>query len=434
LASQAFRDLSLWYRLRKGDDPELISLTPNRPIREYEYGGVQGVVNQVFVPRLKALLPAQPVRVEDTWSIQRPAAQALMGKLPEAGDIDLEARLARVERAAEGTKLTATIDLSGEVVLGEQEGAVRARILFVFEPPPPGSPGEPKEPDGRAEGTRSARDAGIIEARGYIAKVQMTRRLTTPLEDAPRLRQILTREFELQRRLTGGPAAGPEAALLPIPDPPPRADESNSWILYDDPRGRFHFRHPQDLAIDLHQPDRVEMTYARPDGGLDVLIVLPTERQEDPLRERQLRDPQAFVRELQDAWLRNGHEVVMGEAGFLPDADWAPRKRRVYRIESAIKPKQEALGGRKVPRFYLDAYLILFERNECIRLEALTDRDNHVVLRDQAEGLIRSLELGPSAPGMAVRPAESQPTRPSATPSAPGRPAPPPGPSSAGRS
>jgi hypothetical protein len=218
-----------------------------------------------------------------------------------------------------------------------------------------------------------------------------------------------------------------------LPEKAPTPDETNSWLLFDDPQGRFHFLHPQELAVDVHQPDRIEMTYARPGGGLDVLILLPIARQRDALRDRQLRDPQEFVRELKDVWLRNGHEVVMGETGFLPDADWAPRKRRVYRVESAIKPKQDALGGRNVTRFYLDAYLVLFERNECLRLEALTDRENHVVLRDQAEGLIRSLELGPSTPGAAGASALPQPTQPSATPSAPGRRAAPPVPSSGGR-
>jgi hypothetical protein len=427
-----FRDLTLWYQLRGRAVPLLISLMPNRSIRQEEYNSV---VNQLFLPRLLAVLPprARPVRVDDTWPISRQDAQALLGRLPEAGDFNLEGHLLRVEKTAGGTTLTATIDISGELALDQGEGEVRARISFVFEPPPPPAAAEPKEATDRPGGARPARDAGIVEATGYIAKVQMSRRQTVPIDEEGRLQEVRTRELVLQRRLGTGQAGGAAAAPVLFPEKAPTPDETNSWLVFDDPQGRFHFLHPQELSVDVHQPDRIEMTYARPGGGLDVLILLPIARQRDPLRERQLRDPQEFVRELKDVWLRNGHEVVMGEVGFLPDADWAPRKRRVYRVEAAVKPKQDALGGRNVARFYLDAYLVLFERNECIRLEALTDRENHVVLRDQAEGLIRSLELGPSTPGAAGASAQPQPTQPSATPSPPGRPEPPPVPPSGER-
>ena len=422
------RHLNLDYRPRAGTVPLLISLTPDRPIRQEEY---DFVLEQIFLPRLTTIMPRQPVRVADTWPITRQAAQALLGKLPEDGDFTLEGSLVEVRKAAEGTALTAIIEISGGLDLDKGKGAVRARISFEFEPPPAAAAADPKAASDRPGTTRRERDAGIVDAKGYITKVLMGRTHTIPLDDRGRLQQIGTRELVLQRRRVVGQAGVGETAALPVPETPPAADEMNSWLLFDDPNGRFHFRHPQELAIDVHQPDRIEMTYYRPGGGLDALLVLPVAKQEDSQRARLSRDPQAFVRELKDTWQKKGHELVNGASGWLPEADWAPLKRRVYRVETAIKPKQEALKERNVARFYLDAYLVLFDRNDCIRVEALTDRENHVVLRDQAEKLIRSLALGPSTPGPAA-PGHLQPDRPSATRPSPTRPAAPTVPSAPG--
>src|SRR5262249_55943285 len=131
--------------------------------------------------------------------------------------------------------------------------------------------------------------------------------------------------------------------------------------------------------------------------------------------------PQAFVRKLQDDWGREGHELIQGDAGWLPDQDWARLNRRVYRVETAIKKAEAGARARAAARFYLDAHLILFSPGERFSVRAMTPGDDHVAFRAQAEGLIRSLELGPS-PGRAEALGQPAPTRPAATPPSTGRP------------
>jgi hypothetical protein len=413
------RGLKLWYHPRAGTTPELISLNPDRLIRQLEY---DNVLNQIFFPRLTAIFPPRPVRKADTWTLTRAAAQALVGQVPEAADFRLEATLTQVERAAQGTVLTAIIDISGVVNLDAGEGAVRARLWFVFEPLAATPAASPRVPSGRP-GTGGVLDPEIVEARGFITKVHMTRRLSSPVDEDGRLQQIVTRELQVQRRKTVGAQGSPETDLLTIPKPPPTADEKNSWLLYDDsPQGRFHLRHPQELAVQLNEPDALVLHSVRKDGKSDTVIIGDVPREADPALDRKWTDPQAFVRNIQQNSERRGYEVITGPTGWLPEQDWAPLKRRVYRYEAALKRDDGS-------RLYLDGYLVLFARGDHFVIQAFTEHNEHVAFRNQAEGIIRSLELGPSDPAMAGTSGQLAPDRPSAPPPSPDRPsAPPPSP------
>jgi hypothetical protein len=392
------RGLSLWYHARAGGPAELISLTPNRPIRQLEY---ETALSQIFFPRLTAVFPPRPVRVADTWTITRAAAQALLGQVKTVGDFQLEATLAQVDKAPQGTAMMAMIDISGILNLEEGEGAVRARLWFLFEPTAmaAAAPSATASPSARSGAGAAASDREVVEARGYITKLNMSRRLSKPLDDAGRLQEIGTRELLLQRRrVTAGTA---DFVPLAVPEKPP-AEEINSWLLYDDPDGRFHLRHPQELSIEVQEPDALVLQYVHPDGKSDTVIIGAVPRDADSARDRKSSDPQVFVREVQQNSARYGGELVNGEMGWLPDPVWAPLKRRVYRYEAALKREN-------APRHYLDAYVVQFARGDQFRVQAMTDRDDHLVFRNQAEGVIRSLELGPSDPAMA--PPSPQPAR-----------------------
>src|SRR5262249_33428393 len=156
-------------------------------------------------------------------------------------------------------------------------------------------------------------DPEIVEARGYISKVHMTRRLSSPVDEDGRLQQIVTRELQVQRRKFVGAPGSPEAGLLPVPEPPPTADENNSWLLEDDdPQGRFHFRHPQELAVQLNEPDALVLHSVRTDGKSDTVIIGDVPREADPALDRKWTDPQAFVRNIQQNSERRGYEVITG--------------------------------------------------------------------------------------------------------------------------
>jgi hypothetical protein len=420
--SGLFRDLKVWYHLGQTAKPEVICLTPDRPIREEEYNAI---VNQIILPRLMEVLPpsARPVRKADTWPITRKAAGTLMDDLPDKGPFELEGTMVDVRKEGQGTALTAIIEISGKLGLEQGPGTVRARISFVFEPPGPAPAADPKAAAGRPAGARPARDPGILEAKGYIAKVQMVRRMMVPIDKAGRLQEITTRELVLGRRPSptrGTPGAGETAALT---GPPPTADENNSWLLYDDPQGRFHFRHPQELEIAENNPNALQLQYVRRDGKSDTLVIVTVPKEADPVADRHWSDPQAFVRDIRQNAARAKHPVVKDQSGWLPDQDWAPLKRKVYRYEAALEPKD-------APRYYMDEYLVLFTRGNRFIVHAMSDLDDHGPFRAQVEKVIKSLDLGPSTPGMATAPAQTTAVPPAATRPSPSRPGPPPVPSS----
>lgn len=99
-----------------------------------------------------------------------------------------------------------------------------------------------------------------------------------------------------------------------------------------------------------------------------------------------------------------------GHSGWLPEADWASSGRTVYHHEVAAKLGNRE--GRNDRRVYTDYYLVLFRRNAGIRVEAMTECDDHAVYRKQIEALIRSLDLGQSK-GPTATPGAGMESRPS---------------------
>src|SRR5262249_11567744 len=167
-------------------------------------------------------------------------------------------------------------------------------------------------------------------------------------------------------------------------------------------------RHPQGFELQLPgmASDEMIMVQPLPKGKSDVfhLTVVPKERWKS--------DAQAFVRDMKEGSAEKGLELVQGAAGWLPEQEWAPLKRRVYRVQTAIKPDNRGEAPRGAPRWYLDAYQIQFTRGDTFHLRAMTDREDHIAVRDEAEKLIRTLDLGPSAPGMAGPPAQNPEAQP----------------------
>ena len=196
--------------------------------------------------------PPRPVRVADTWPITRQAAQVLLGERARDGDFELEGSLVEVEKAAEGTALTAIIEISGELDLEQGRRGRPGEDLVRLRAAPAAAAADDAAGDRRG-GPRRERDTGIVEARGYIAKVQMGRQLTTPLDEDGRLQR--DQHPRARAATSAGRAASRSRRKPPRPSPrqPPTADETNSWLLYDDPQGRFHFRHPQELEIKLER-------------------------------------------------------------------------------------------------------------------------------------------------------------------------------------
>jgi hypothetical protein len=413
-----FENLTVWIQIRPNGAPEVLSLTPGRPLREYEY---RRMLDQVSFPPLTVLLPATPRRVGDSWSVPRQAARFLLGELPAADEYALSSTLMDVRKSAGGNKLTAVFGVSGQATLSDGPCAINAEMQFIFEPPAAVVPAPGAGETGGALEKGSARDSAKtkgkpVDALGWISEVRLAKSTASPLaEGEGRLRQTVTYELILARRpLSAVPnqAGGSQLAPVNVPDPAPTRSEANSWLLYEDSDGRFHFRHPQELQLSPRRidPNFVELVDLRPEGT-DVLNLEFPLGAEDPQGDRKFRDTTQFQRDVDARWTQHKEvEIVRGPVGWLQAAEWAPLK--VYRVELAVKAGGTAPGGRHVERIYFDYYLVLTQRNQCAHLESITVRDDHVTFRNVVETVIRSLQFGPSEWQGTAKPASAKPRAP----------------------
>jgi len=418
-----FEGLTIWYLRRPGLEPVILSLTNDRQLRELEY---DQITKQVFLPQLMTIIPPTPIRVGDTWHIPPNAARNLLGETPDPKDYILDGTLIEVRKTAKGTALIAKIGIRGEFDLSESQCAVGAQIQFMFEPEgaaltPVGTGTSPKSVESGAKPVKR-----IVDARGWVSEVRMTQKAVYPIPESDgRLNGTTTFELILERkRPPSAPnaAGGAKDAPLFVPDPAPTADEDNSWIVYEDSKKRFHFRHPQQLRLGPKEmgPDVVELIDRQFRGYSLIFQILPKET--NPERERENRDPDYHRRTLFSLWEKQHWDVVAGPTGWLPEADWLPLKRKVYRIEAATKPPGAAANAQ---RQYRDYYLVLFTTtNQTMVVWAITDED-HLNFRDQVEAVIKTFQFGPSegrpnspavTPTPAPAPPEGQPKSPAATP------------------
>ena len=109
-----FKGVTVWIKRQAALKPQVLSLTADRPLRKFEFSGL---TKQVIVPQLVALLPRMPMRVGDSWSIERPVARFLVSELPDEADYELTGKLVEVRKAASGPGLTAIIGVSGQMNL-----------------------------------------------------------------------------------------------------------------------------------------------------------------------------------------------------------------------------------------------------------------------------------------------------------------------------
>jgi hypothetical protein len=395
-----FEGLTIWYQRRAAQEPLILSLTENHPLRELEYNGI---TRQIFLPQLTSFLPMTPVRVGDSWKIPLKSAHCLVIEQPEQEDYEMRATLSEVRKAPTGTTLIAMIGVTATLSLPiNGPCATNAVIEFSFEPPvavPPAagsiSGDKADEPATRPAPAKRS-DVGVVDARGRITNVRMATAATTPLPESDgRLKQTITYEVLMRRR-----ALPADYAPLILPEPRPTPTEANSWLIVDDPAGRIHLRHPQELKIQPSEPDTLDFAAdERPDGGRDAFVIQFPPGPEDPQGEARFRNTDAFRRTIEKDWAQKKYETVLGPQGWLPEADWPGLK--VYRKELAVKTSTTPVAGKNVPRIYLDYYLVLGKRNECLHVWSMTNGEDQAAVRKVAESMIKSIQFG-AEPARAV--------------------------------
>lgn len=378
--------LTLWYQANPEGDPRILSLTEGRGLKEDE---ATYVSRHVFMPNLVAVLPILPLRIGDRWSLSRAAARALLGEVGNRGTA-LVAQLEGIHHAAKGTDWEAIMTVSGHATLSVGDTGVNARIVFTFAPP--AQPAEGDEPQPRD-------DSKAQLALGAITELRMATSVVTPLpESQGRFKKYTTREVVLARQLAAS------TAPLAIPDTPPTPTEENSWLTYDDPQGAFHFRHPQDLRPGPQtNRDVVELLRNRSAAGPDRIVFLRQHRTGDSVADKQNRDPEFLAKTLEERW--KSFDILRGPAGWLPDADWAPAKMKVYRVSLALRGAGAA--AKRDARIHDDNYLVLFGRDDSLVVESSTVQDPPSPFRTEVEAIIKTVQLGPTS----SRPGTNAPRR-----------------------
>ncbi len=324
-----FEGLTLLYRLQLGQKPLVLNLTNERPVREFEYAQM---TKQVFLPQLTALLPTMPRLVGDTWPISAKAAQSLVGEMPGGEDYKMTGTLIEVRKAEAGTGRTALFDIEGQFNHSSGLSSLKAQIRFDFNAAPAvlpsaGSGIATNSVDSPAGKGGRRRDEGIVDARGFISRVRMAWTATNELpEEEGRLKLTTTYELVLERRLSSpsNVADGDPNAPLVVPEPLPVANETNSWLLYQDTSDRYNLLHPQNLAVNLGMSDPNTLHLVDQDNGQgkDAFILTLPPGPQDAQADRKFRDVGEFQRTISAHWAKLKLETVRGSAGWLPAADW----------------------------------------------------------------------------------------------------------------
>lgn len=365
--------LTIWYEPRSEGAPRVLSLTEGRGLRVDEYQAI--VVRQVFLPELRTILPSSAVRVGDRWTISRDGTRVLLGVAPARGE-PLAGTLVEVRQAAQGPNWEAVLSVSGRVRLPHGDTAVNAQMTFAF--PPPGE-----------AGARPAEGDALVQARGSVSELRMASTSVSPQGPNSRLRQMVTRELVL------GCQMGDQGRPLTVPPSPPEETEENSWLVYDDPQGKFHFRYPQEFRM-LQAPDEFSVELLRPrPGGRDILELLLIVKTGEAEVDRMNRDPNFQLKVVKQEWEERGFSMVAGPQKWLPEADWNPLKRKVFRAEQVALSKAKTPGTKDV-RVHCDLYLVLFGKDDSLMVRTMTSQDPPTAYRQQVEAVLKSFDFGPS--------------------------------------
>lgn len=363
--------MTILFRPQTDDLPEIVNLTPEKPLRESDY---RFAALQLFVPNLTVLLPPSPLRVGDTWPISKLGVRTLVeGQRILSGG--LVGTLVDVRTEENTDQMLAVLDISGRIVV--QRGtvairmAVRAQLEFAFS--------RAREEEGKP--ARPSREEGTIEARGGITRLSMAVNGTAMSDHAQR---DIKRELVFERQLTGS------GRPLELPETLPQPTEENSWLTYVDPENRFFFQHPQEL----HQPQEYGLTKTTAPGVVELMhIRFGTGRDWisldfQPKSDRKAED---IHKSVFDDWKNKKLDVLEGTVGWLPEGAW-PGKR-VYRFEAVILGRGRSAQG--VERVHFDGYVVQLKGNDgALLVQSTTAQDAPLAFRKDVEAMLRTFQIG----------------------------------------
>jgi hypothetical protein len=312
--------LNVWCRPQQNLLPLVFSLDP-RPLREREF---ELAAHQLYLPSLSALLPTIPVRVGDTWRISRKAVQSLLGE-PELRGDSINGKFVEIRREEKGQARQAVIAINGRIENQVAQTLVNAQLVFRFLEPS----ARPERPDSGIAQPARPPDDSVVDARGSIIELRMAR-VANGAIPGPGMKP---QKFQARQDLIleRGPDFRAGEGLLPVPTTAPKATESNSWLIYKDPKNRFAFEHPQDLL----PPERKQLDVGDDSTAVYLIKTRPDGRDLLSLYVfQQVKGPEALKELLNTQWKRAGGEILNGDEKWLEADDWGGRK--VFRLEAAM--------------------------------------------------------------------------------------------------
>ena len=358
--------MTLLVRPHPGSAPDVLTLTPDRPMRVVDF---MYASTQIWVPNLVYLLPntnlsASPKKVGETWPVVRNAASTLVGFGVQTGQ--LKAKLEDVAANAKGDEWTAIISIAGQAQDGQNEAAVNARVVFTFAPPE-----APRTVEGAAG---EGRPENVVDARGAITEIRLASVNTQPSGDDTRLRISNRREFVLQRQIRyDGPP-------LDVPNPAPKPNEENSWLTYVDPGGEFQLSYPQELMYDPETSNEnlLVLLNQRPEGVKIVKVYV--------MGPKHKFQPEATSKDLVKDLEKQKFELNRGHDGWLPEAEWPGMK--IYHFEAAATDVNDK-------RFDVNKYWVHMGQSPWFAVESTTTLDPPGPFRKEVETIIKGIKLTP---------------------------------------
>jgi hypothetical protein len=360
-----FKDLLIWYQLRAGEPPLVLTLDPARQLDDRVYTVAS---RQIFVPNLALALPERAIRVGDKYNLSPAGVGALLGA-PAQGTLGGTLQSVRHDDPASRHR-TALLDVAGRVRLPMGEAGVHAQIRFGFDPVAP--PGASEKGEGAP---------AMFDAPGRIERLVLAQEVTGPGSPDRRLTRMVRRELVLERKFEG-------VKELIIPPTTPEPTPENSWLAYRDPKDRFTIRHPQEYQpAPAEDPDTVMFNHdtARGPDLISLSVRTLSSQDVDKLRSGRIA-----------AWKADGIKLAENQvsaAGKLAGADWASRNWEVHHFE-AILPMQE--GGPSAaarPRLYFYGYIILTGRGQGFYVEATTAQEAPQAFHRQVETMLRTIKI-----------------------------------------
>lgn len=384
-------DLTIRLAPSAAGPPAVLLLTPGRLLYEQEY---RFAVSNPFTPSYGQILPDEPVRLYDEWTLSRAGVSALLGLDASGGAVT--GQLKEIKTDPSGIK-RALIAIKGETLVGTGRVEINAELEFLFTP---------------QKGRAARGEDPPIEARGGTSKLRLASKTTAPGSKDGAASRVQNRELIVQRRW---PAPG---VPLGAPSPLPERTIQNSWLTYVDPQGRFHFRHPQDLQIQGGGPNQVVLA-ARSFGGgsFQTLLTLGFQPDQSPAAD-------AVFQEAYGLYQERGYEVLPVPARKLPADQWAGAEATV--AEARLNPGKVTNLLRDAPRLHYVGYVLKFPQKGGVVASGLSGQDATNTFKVMLESLMKTFRLGNAdlnetvgptpnaeeAPAQATEPAASDSTVP----------------------